>query len=210
MLSDFYISKNNKYPKTKMEAREWLNTEGEKLLKDVGIKKGYFVLDFGCGSGNYTILASKIVESKKENKKGKVYALDKNASTLNELKKKIKEEGQENIKILPIASVIKIPVNDLTMDVVLLYDVIHLVGRGKSSTKKDRINLYREVYRKTKKGGIISVYPSHLETHTDIKSNKEVIKEINEEGFKLRDTIKTKLVHDNSLVEGEILNFVKK
>ena len=38
------------------------------LLKAVGIKKGQTVLDFGCGEGNYTIPAAKLVKNE-----GKVY-----------------------------------------------------------------------------------------------------------------------------------------
>ena len=48
------------------------------LLKDVGIKAGQVVLDFGCGSGTYTVPAARTVGDK-----GKVYALDKDSKVLN-------------------------------------------------------------------------------------------------------------------------------
>ena len=54
-----------------------------KILKKTGIKRGKTVLDFGCGSGTYTIPAAKIV-----GKEGKVYALDKDKKVLDELIKK--------------------------------------------------------------------------------------------------------------------------
>jgi len=42
------------------------------VLRAVGVRGGLTVLDFGCGSGNYSIPAAKIV-----GEKGKVYTLDK-------------------------------------------------------------------------------------------------------------------------------------
>ena len=53
----------------------WLKKYSEKLLREVGIKKGQTVLDFGCGKGNYTIPVAKIV-----GQDGFVYALDKSKS----------------------------------------------------------------------------------------------------------------------------------
>jgi len=41
------------------------------VLKEIDIKPGYYVLDYGCGPGSYSIAAAKMV-----GKSGKVYALD--------------------------------------------------------------------------------------------------------------------------------------
>ena len=41
------------------------------ILKEVGIKLGYQVLDYGCGPGSYTTALSELV-----GKTGSVYALD--------------------------------------------------------------------------------------------------------------------------------------
>ena len=38
-----------------IDIKEWLNGEGENFLKDIGIKKGDVILDFGCGDGPYAI-----------------------------------------------------------------------------------------------------------------------------------------------------------
>ena len=56
---------------------KWLKEKAEKFLKEVGIRKDQTVLDWGCGSGYYTIPAAKIVGDK-----GKVYALDKSRFSL--------------------------------------------------------------------------------------------------------------------------------
>jgi len=41
------------------------------ILKEVGIKPGFHVLDYGCGPGGYIIAAAQLVS-----KSGKIYALD--------------------------------------------------------------------------------------------------------------------------------------
>jgi len=37
-----------------MEIEEWLKEDGKRFFKEIGIKKGYIILDFGCGEGRYT------------------------------------------------------------------------------------------------------------------------------------------------------------
>ncbi|MFX1590307.1 MAG: 50S ribosomal protein L11 methyltransferase, partial [Promethearchaeota archaeon] len=50
---------------------KWIEKEGEDVLRDIGVKESQKVLDFGCGSGVYSIIASKIVGNS-----GKIYAID--------------------------------------------------------------------------------------------------------------------------------------
>lgn len=38
-----------------------LESQALEVLRNVGINRGQLVLDFGCGSGTYTIPAAKIV-----------------------------------------------------------------------------------------------------------------------------------------------------
>ena len=183
---------------------KWEKQEGVKFLKKVGIRPGQTVLDFGCGSGNYSIPAAKIVGAK-----GKVYALDKNSEKLDKLAKKLEKEGLDNVKLLKKSEDVNISLKANSIDIVLMYDVIHLVGKNNSSSKKDREKLYNDVYRTTKKNGLISVYPTHLETHTDVSRIDEIKKEILNYGFKLEKEFSVKLIHDDNKETGTILNFRK-
>ena len=119
--------------------------EGLKLLKKVGIRPGHTVLDFGCGNGNYTILAAKIVGDE-----GKIYALDKNSEKLDKLAGRLKKEGLDNVTIVKKSEDVTISLKENSIDTVLLYDVIHLVGKNDSSNKEDRKKLYKEASRITK------------------------------------------------------------
>jgi len=50
------------------------------ILKKVGVEEGQIVLDFGCGGGNYTIPAAKIIGNA-----GKIYAVDEDEYKLKDL-----------------------------------------------------------------------------------------------------------------------------
>ena len=182
----------------------WEREDGIKLLMEVGIRAGHTVLDFGCGSGTYTIFAVKIVGDE-----GKIYALDKNSEKLDKLAGRLKKEGMDNVTIVKKSEDVTIGLKENSIDTVLLYDVIHLVGKNDSSNKEDRKKLYKEVYRITKRYGLISVYPTHLETHTDVSSIDEIKKEILNSGFRLEKEFPAKLIHDDGIEIGTILNFRK-
>jgi precorrin-6B methylase 2 len=76
-----------------MDKEKWLEQDGVKFLRRIGIRRGQILLDFGCGSGNYAIPAAEIVGGE-----GTIYALDKNRRALDELMRKAEAEGLTNIK----------------------------------------------------------------------------------------------------------------
>lgn len=157
---------------------EWLRSHVEEVLPEIGIKDGQTILDFGCGTGLYTVPAAKLV-----GRKGKVYALDKNAEALKTVKESATNGGLGNVETI-LSSDLSIGVENETVDVALLYDVIHLV--------EDRKKLFVEIYRILKPNGIASIYPMHVE-------KDEVLKQIRESHFSLK----------SGEFEGNILNFAK-
>jgi len=68
--------------------RSWYNPE--EILRE--LSKGMVFVDVGCGDGFFTLLAAKKVGSK-----GKVYALDSDASAIGKLRRKAKAEDLANI-----------------------------------------------------------------------------------------------------------------
>ncbi len=68
--------------------RSWYNPEA--ILQDLHLAMTF--MDIGCGDGFFSILAAK-----KIGEKGKVYAVDSDASAIEKLNRKAKAKGLENI-----------------------------------------------------------------------------------------------------------------
>jgi ubiquinone/menaquinone biosynthesis C-methylase UbiE len=68
--------------------RSWYNPDA--ILKE--LQPGMFFVDVGCGDGFFSILAAK-----KVGEKGKVYAVDIDASAIEKVRLKAKAEGLNNI-----------------------------------------------------------------------------------------------------------------
>lgn len=165
----------------------------KEILKEVGIQKDQVILDFGCGKGNYTIPAAKLI-----GKEGKVYALDENRFKLEELSRRIKSEELNNIKIINTFGNISIDLQDDSVDVVLLYDVFWFFPLRNSNLSK----LLNEVYRVSKKNALILVYPAHIET-------EKLKQKIEEAGFHLQNRFSGNIIHEDMCEKGQILNFKK-
>jgi len=162
------------------------------LLEDVGMKAGQMVLDFGCGSGTYTIPAAKIIGDK-----GKVYALDKDSEALNELMRKAQSEGLNNIERLETEGELRIDLTDNSVDVVLLFDVLHSYYFPQVDDKR---KLFNEVHRICKAETLVLVYPKHMES-----TAKD---EIENAAFHLKSVYLGILVHDDKDAQkGQVLVF---
>ena len=178
---------------------KWMKEDGQKFLREIGVKKGQTVLDFGSGEGHYTVPASRVVGAS-----AKVYALDKDEGALDKLEKTAKKNNIRNIELIKRDS--KIPLGGNSVDVVLCYDVIHY------QEKKKRIALYNEIHRVLKKDGLFSVYPKHHQEDYPLMELADVnlkglVREIEEGGFSLVGKLKKNLLHDEDYNEGYILNF---
>jgi len=178
------------------DVKNWLTAEGEVLLKQIGIKKGQTVLDFGCGTGNYVIPAAKIVREE-----GKVYALDKDERALSRVQPKAEISGLKNIEIMKTAGELETDLEDVSIDVVLLYDVLHSHSIPNADDRKELLN---EVHRILRPDGFLSVYPMHRELD-------EVKEEIESASFYLeREHFGTLISYAGELRTGQILNFRKR
>lgn len=185
------------------DVKRWLREEGEAFLKDVGIKKGQIILDFGCGVGHYTIPAAKVT-----GKEGKVYAIDKDRDALEQLMQTAESEGLKNVVPIKTSGELKINLENESVDVVLLYDVLHYMD------VKERRKIYDEVYRILKSDGFLSVYPKHHESDEALwnlsgMELEAIMKEIKRENFYFERKFFKSLIHDDNYDRGYILKFKK-
>jgi ubiquinone/menaquinone biosynthesis C-methylase UbiE len=185
----------------KSEVETWIEEAGEKFLKDIGIKSGQRILDFGCGSGNYAIPAAKIV-----GEEGLVYALDKDKRSLDQLMRKAESMGLKNIIRLDTSNESGTGLDDESLDVVLLYDVLHHYYFPRAEARRQ---LLRESYRVLRPSGLLSFYPTHLQSYME-PTLDDVEREIQEANFYLEcEYSGTLVVHDNNLEKGQVMNFRK-
>jgi len=164
------------------------------MLQQIGIRRGHTVLDFGCGSGTYTVPVAKIV-----GEQGRVYALDKDNEALDELMQKAESAGLKNIKRMETSGKLEIDLTDESVDAVLLFDVFHSYYFPQAN---DRRRLLDEIYRIMKPSAFVSVWPKHMESETE--------DEIEKANFRLEKQLFEMLIHDNkNLEKGKVLNFRK-
>jgi len=134
------------------------------VLKEVGIKPGFNVLDFGCGPGSYIIpLAELVGES------GKVYALDIHPLAIQKVKHIALKKQLTNVET--ILSDCQTGLPDNSLDAVLLYDAFHHLS--------DPDMVLKELHRVLKPDGILSFGDHHME-------EKEIVTEaVNDQLFRL-------------------------
>ncbi len=185
----------------KNDVRRWLKADGGAFLRNIGIKDGQDVLDFGCGNGHYTIPALKVVGGK-----GKVYAAEKEKGSRDKLAKKARAYGLRNLKVIDTKGGLNTGLKEGALDAVLLYDVLHYFD------KRGRRFLFREVFMALKAGGILSVYPKHCKGDEPLWNLRNIDSrgirgEIERERFRFVSTLETELMHDEGCCRGVILNF---
>ena len=145
----------SKMPETlpgEMEFREWLTEHAHEVLENVGVKKELVVLDYGCGPGTFAIPSAQIA-----GEEGRVYALDVRPRALERVGERANDGGLANIEtILADSSGLTIGLQDESVDVILLYDVIQDID--------DRWGLLQELHRVLKGDGFLSIFPMHIGT----------------------------------------------
>ena len=134
------------------------------ILKEAGIKPGFTVLDYGCGPGSYITPLIELV-----GKAGKIYALDIHPLAIQKVRNIALKKQLANVET--ICSDCKTGLPDNSIDVVLLYDILH------NLSKPDEVLV--ELHRVLKPKGILSVGDHHM------KENEMTYKVADQDLFKL-------------------------
>jgi ubiquinone/menaquinone biosynthesis C-methylase UbiE len=125
------------------------------ILKEVGIKPGFYLLDYGCGPGGYITAAAQLVSDS-----GKIYALDIHPLALKKVQNIALKKKLTNVETILSDCATGLP--DKSIDVILVYDIFH------SLSEPDKI--LTELYRVLKPDGILSFNDHHIKEENEIIS----------------------------------------
>jgi len=106
-------------------------------------QEGQIFLDYGCGTGDFTIPAAK-----KVGKKGKVYALDYFPRQLEIVEKRSRKEGLANIETILSNSKTGLP--DECIDIIWMCDVLHEIT--------ERRAVLAELHRVLRSEGVLAIH----------------------------------------------------
>jgi len=132
-----------------------------KKVEKAGIKTGERVLDYGCGTGSYSIAAAEVIGPS-----GKIYAVDIHPLAIKKVKKKAAKKGLTNLNT--ILTECKTDLEDKSIDVVICFDTLHALENLKENLK--------EFHRVLKPNAILSVDDHH-------SKEQEIISKIQENGL---------------------------
>lgn len=107
------------------------------------VKEGQTFLDYGCGTGSFTIPAARIVRAA-----GKVYALDCFPRQLKIVEERARKEGLTNIETILSDNATGLP--DESIDVVWMCDVLH--------EARERWAVLEEFHRVLRSEGTLAIY----------------------------------------------------
>jgi len=120
----------------------------QRRLKDILLKEGMAVVDYGCGPGRYTLPIAKLIGPK-----GEAFAVDIQPLAISTVKEKASRESLTNIEPILVDSY-NTGIQGSSIDLVLLVDTFHQI--------KDYDALFREIHRILRRDGILFMDPGHM------------------------------------------------
>ena len=173
----------------------WLESEGAKMLKDLGVKQGYSVIDYGCGEGRYTIPLSQIV-----GKHGCVYSVEQDENAIATVQERLPLfSNPDVVKFLKIDNLETSAIlSNKTIDAIFAFDVLQYV--------QDWDMLFLYFYRVLKPMGIVCFYPAEIPHPGDVDI-KLVISKMEKIGFQYVKSNKFRMMHNVDMVDDVVYSF---
>jgi len=137
-----------RFMKAIMDVQDFIfPTQIEKRAKTFGLTAGMTVVDYGCGTGRYTVCFSRLVHET-----GKVYAVDIHELSIRAVNKRIKKQGIRNVET-SLANGYHSGVPERIADRVAAIDMFFLVPEPTA--------FLGEIHRITKKEGLLIIDDGH-------------------------------------------------
>ena len=129
----------------------------QKILDGAGLKEGMKVLEIGCGTGFFTIKASKMIGGN-----GQLISMDMSPLSVEIVAKKVEEADIKNVKVIK-GDVLDTKLEESSLDEILIFGVI-------PAPMLPMKKLLIEMHRILKPNGIMSVWPPSWVHYSIIKS----------------------------------------
>ncbi len=117
------------------------------IVREAGVTAGHHVLDFGCGPGNYAVAAAEAVGAG-----GRVLAVDIHPMAVRRVEAMAERRGLAQLEAIRSDGATGLP--DGSVDVVLLYDIFHMLSRPDE--------VLAELHRVLKPDGVLSFSCHHM------------------------------------------------
>ena len=131
------------------------------VLREVGIRPGSHVLDFGCGPGHYVAPLAALVGAS-----GIIYALDIHSRAIEKVSRLAERKKLYNVRTIQSDRETSLPMDSI--DFVLLYDVFHML--------EDQVAVLKELHRVLKTTGLLSFSDHHMK-------DREIVPRVTESGL---------------------------
>jgi len=130
-------------------------------IRNANIKDGEIILDYGCGSGSYTIAAAQNIGSN-----GKIIAADIHPLALKKIRKKAEKIGYINIETIQTDCATGL--DDKSIDKIICFDVLHNIP--------NKNKILKEFHRVLKPNAMLSFDDHHM-------NEEEIIEFITSKGL---------------------------
>lgn len=176
----------------------WLDHEGAAAMRELGVRAGHRVLDFGCGAGPYVVPLAQAVAPN-----GLVIAADTDPGALERLRERLSSAcAAGEVRLVRLCG--DAPLRDIpdgSLDAVFLFDVLQHVP--------DWDALFREAARMVKPGGCAYVYPAAV-PHPGVIKMDRLIECLAEHAFVSCARRRLRLAHANTILDDEVHIFERR
>jgi ubiquinone/menaquinone biosynthesis C-methylase UbiE len=131
----------------------------QKILEGAGIKEGLKILEVGCGTGFFTINASKMI-----GENGLLISMDTSPLSVEMVTKKVENANIKNVKVIK-GNTLDTKLEGSSLDEIFIFGVI-------PAPKLPMDKLLSEMHRILKPNGIMAVWPPSWVHHSIIKSGQ--------------------------------------
>ena len=118
------------------------------ILAEAAIKPGDLVLDYGCGPGGYVVPTAELV-----GESGAVFALDLHPLAIRKVQEIARKHQLANVQAIHSDCETGLPGE--SVDVVLLYDILHMLSEPHA--------VLAELHRVLKPDGVLSLNEPHMD-----------------------------------------------